>query len=347
MAKENELTIDELGESTDQVFHLRKKIKDLQGQTDKLRRTLGEQTELAEMVAASVCSCDPFPARKFIPPTKKDTFIVPVLKLSDFHIGEVVNPAETEGLNAYNWAIAQKRLFGIVDDFLKWVEVQRHAYKIEECAVFGEGDYVSGDIHSELVATNEFTLPEQTAKAGLLLGEVLRMIAGHFKKLDVYLVGADNHGRLQKKPQAKQKAANNMSYLVHTLAIAYTEKCRNIKFTVAEGIKLLAEVNGLKVLSEHGDCVKGWSGLPFYGFQRTIGKEAKRRMLNGKGFHVWSIGHFHVPSFIEDTTILNGSLSGTSEFDHACGRYAKPCQLAYMVHPKHGVFNIVPFYGVD
>ena len=52
-----------------------------------------------------------------------------------------------------------------------------------------------------------------------------------------------------------------------------------------------------------------------------------------------------VASFIEGMTIVNGSLSGTSEFDHSCGRHASPCQVAYLMHGKHGLFNLVPFHG--
>lgn len=343
----DEININDLQSSnSDQVLHLRTEIKSLRGQIQNLRKQIGEKEEFSQLVCASVAACEPFSKRIYVSPKRKEKSVIPVIKLSDFHIGEVVQAKETEGFNAFNWEIAQARIFSIIDGFLKWVDIQRTAYQIDECAIFCEGDLVSGDIHYELQVTNEFPLPEQTAKAGLLLGEIFKIVSPRFKKVTVYMVGADNHGRLQKKPQAKQKTTNNMSFLVHALARAYVEKCKNIHFIESNGIKLLANINGLKILSEHGDTVKGWSGLPFYGFQRIVGKESRRRMNTEKGFHVWSIGHFHVPSFIEDTILVNGSLSGTSEFDHSQGRYAKPCQLAYMIHPKHGLFNIVPFYGV-
>jgi hypothetical protein len=69
-------------------------------------------------------------------------------------------------------------------------------------------------------------------------------------------------------------------------------------------------------------------------------------MINGKGFHYWSTAHFHTPFFLENRHIGNGSLSGTSEFDHSQGRHAKPCQVAFLVHPKHHVFNFIPFIGL-
>lgn len=341
-----EIDVDELqDETSDQALHLRKRIQDLEKEKNELRRKLGEQKELIDSVKAAITE-RPLPKQfQYTRAQKKNNPIVPVLKISDIHGGEKTEKDETEGFGVFNWEIAQRRMHGIVMAFLNWVEVQRKAYHIETCHLCCEGDYISGDIHQELLVTNEFPLPVQTAKVGLLLGEVFRAVSGHFKNVHVNMVGADNHGRLTRKPQAKQKAANNMSFLVHTIAMTYADRCRNLHFNVAAGMKMLIDINGVPVLSEHGDTIRGWAGFPYYGMGRLIGKEAKRRMNTDKGFKYHSIGHFHCPAFIEGTTIVNGSLSGTSEFDHSCGRHAEPCQVAYLMHPKHGLFNMVPFQG--
>lgn len=328
----------------DQVTALRRQVRDHESTIKKLREQLGNHQEFAESVCAAVVAADPLPVFKYASP-KSSNPVVACIKFSDWHIGEVIESSEVEGFNTYNWQVAQERITGIVQAFLGWVDVQRAAYRIDKCVIFGEGDYISGDIHGELLATNEFPMPVQTAKAGTLLGEMFRIICGHFKEVEVLLVGADNHGRLQKKPQAKQKTSNNMSYLVHEMALAYAARCSNLKPFVSTGAKLLHAVNGQKFLIEHGDTVRGWAGLPFYGFSRVVGRESTRRMNTDKGFDYWSIGHFHVPNFIENRILVNGSLSGTSEFDHLCGRHAKPAQVAFLVHQKHGIFNLVPFHG--
>ena len=121
------------------------------------------------------------------------------------------------------------------------------------------------------------------------------------------------------------------------------EQCNNIRVQHAEGIKLLAEVAGWRFLLEHGDLFKSWMGIPFYGIQRGRGREAVRRMNTDLGFHYQAIGHWHVPTMLEGSTIINGSLSGTSEFDHGAGRHANPAQVAFMVHPTRGLFNMTAF----
>lgn len=342
----DEKTIEEVlnkKSENEQIVHLRKKNEELERFNDRLRAEIGEGREFAQAIQDALIAADPFPAVPAKQPEKASSPVSAALILSDWHIGERISKDETEGFGEYSYAIAEKRLFEILDAFFRWTDVQRTAYKIDRCAVFGVGDYISGDIHLELIATNEFPVPVQTARAGRLLGEVLRRTAARFKKVDFFGVGADNHGRLTKKKPYKQKAINNMSFLVHAIAQVYTERCKNLDFMVAPGIKYLAQVAGFSFLVEHGDEYRGWMGIPHYGIQRGRHREAEKRMKTGKEFDYQIIGHFHTPNLLEDKTIINGSLSGTSEFDHGQGRYARPSQVGFFVHPKHGVFNWTPF----
>ena len=135
-----------------------------------------------------------------------------------------------------------------------------------------------------------------------------------------------------------------MSYVVHEIACGVIARQKHIKTEIAKGAKLLVDVKDYKFLIEHGDAIRGQLGIPYYGFARNKGKEAVRRMNTEKGFHYQSIGHFHVPAIIDGDMYVNGSLSGTSEFDHICSRHAEPSQVAFLVG-SHGVFNWVPFHG--
>jgi hypothetical protein len=345
----DEIDVTELAEeSPNKIAHLKKANSDLMSQNKKLREALGDREEMIEQVCGAISAQEPYLKHIYKSTNAKAKHpIIPVLMLSDWHIGEVVKPNEIEGFNRYNWEIAQAGVFGIVEDFLKWVEIQRSFYDIKECTLFVMGDMISGDIHQELMVTNEFPLPVQTAKAGNLLGEVFRIMSSHFDRVNIFEVAADNHSRLQKKPQAKQKTQNSMGYLVHEIANGFAAKCSNLNIVIAEGAKLIAPVNDIRFLVSHGDGLKGTFGIPFYAFQREIGKEAVRRMRTSKGFDIMAIGHFHTPCLIEGRTIVNGSLSGTSEFDSICGRHSKPCQVAFLTHPSHGLFNLTPFVRRD
>ena len=327
----------------ERIDWLKFKTTELEKTNKELRLKVGAQKELASELGAAVRAADPFPRFIYASPQDSKSLIVPTLMLSDWHIGEVIQEDETEGFNKFNYQVAEDRIFGIVDSFLKWVGAARKIYNIKTVSILGLGDWVSGNIHAELLATNEFPLPVQTAKAGLLFGEVLVRISQHFDIVEVSEVGADNHGRLQPKPQAKQKAANSMSFLVHTIANQYSEKQGNIRVEEAAGIKMVTEIANHKFLLEHGDTVKAYMGIPYYGMNRERGREAMKRMGTLQEFNYMGLGHWHVPGFVEGCVIVNGSLSGTSEFDHSVGRHAEAAQVAFMVHPKYGVFNWTPF----
>jgi hypothetical protein len=332
-------------QESDLIAHLRKAAAKADNDNRRLRIKLGERQEFLESLQAAVAAATPQPPVSYnhIRASKTNTPIVPCLNISDLHIGERILAKETEGFGRFNWHIAQERLHNIVRNFLRWIEINREYYRINECHINCLGDYISGDIHDELKVTNEFPVPVQTAKAGLLLGDIFVQLSARFKVLVINEVGADNHGRLQKKPQAKQKTSNNMSYLVHTIANERASRCRNIHFNIAEGAKILVNINTKKFLMEHGDNIRGWAGFPYYGMGRMRGKEAQRRMNTRRGFDYWLMAHFHAPAIIESVILVNGSLSGTSEFDHGQGRYAGPAQVAFMVNPKHGMFNWTPF----
>ena len=322
---------------------LKFKNNQLEAANKDLRLKVGAQKELASELSAAVRAADPFPRHSYAALKADKPPVVPAIMLSDWHIGEVIQKDEMEGFNEFTYQIAEDRIFDIIDSFLKWVEVQRKIYTIKTVSVLGLGDWVSGNIHAELLATNEFPLPVQTAKAGLLFGEILVRLSPHFNLVHVAEVGADNHGRLQPKPQAKQKSKNSMSYLVHTIANQYASKQKNVIPNEAAGIKMVVEIAKHKFLLEHGDTVKAYMGIPYYGMNRERGREAMKRMGTSKEFDYMGLGHWHVPGFVEGCVIVNGSLSGTTEFDHSVGRHAEPAQVAFMVHAKHGVFNWTPF----
>lgn len=320
------------------ILHLRSQITENNKIISSFQKNKGARIEMARTIADSVKAFEAPPLYTYNPSKPGKSEVAMIANLSDLHVGELIRPAETGGFGAFNWSIAQKRLNTVhLDNLINWTEVNRLGYNIPDLHIFGIGDYVSGDIHQELLVTNEFPLPGQTARAGLLIAQFLRGLAPHFRQITLHGVGADNHGRLQKKPQAKQKAANNMSYLVHALVEAYLKDVKNVKVIQYEDMAPLIEVANHKFIVTHGDTVKSVQGIPWYGLERFVGREAIRRM-GSEGFNYANVGHYHTPLFLP-RVLMNGSLSGTTEFDHSAGRYGVPSQISYLVHPKHGVFN--------
>lgn len=323
-------------------IHLRSKVQSLEMELREQNKEEGRILEMQRNVAAAVTAERPpkFQPYKLPSGKKQKKPVTAVIMFSDWHIGEVVRAAELEGFGGFAYAFARDYLEQIQHNFLKWVDLARRQHRIDELVVLCLGDFISGDIHRELSVTNEFPVPVQTAKAGLLLGQMILGFTPHFKIVRVIEVGADNHSRLNPKPQFKQKATNSFSYLVYTIANAHLERAKNVKIEFAEGIKYRATIANFVFLCEHGDTVKAWMGIPYYGMERVQGREARWRMSRKEAsFHYQAIAHWHVPGIIAGNIFVNGSLCGTTEFDHAVGRFAQPSQVSFLVHPRHGVFN--------
>jgi hypothetical protein len=322
---------------------LRNSLRKQERENKKLKGQLGDQKRVVQMMQDVIIAEPPYtPYRFYIP--KKGKEIFPVIQLSDWQIGEVIDGKAIENFGNFNWDIAQERIFEIVDSMLQWIHVQRTAYQLKECHVFLQGDFISGDIHEGLSLTNEFPLPVQAVKAGKLQGEVLRRIGSHFNTLVVWRCAMDNHARLTKKIQFKEGALNNMNQVVYAMAEARMERMTNLYWQGGNEMKLLAKVGKRhRFLIEHGNHVKAYMGTPYYSLEREFGREASKRMMTAKGFHFQAVGHWHVPAIIAEKIFVNGCLTGTTELDHSVGRNAEPAQVAMMVNPNRGIFNRTAF----
>jgi hypothetical protein len=102
-------------------------------------------------------------------------------------------------------------------------------------------------------------------------------------------------------------------------------------------------VKGRRYLLLHGHGIYGVAGIPYYGAERRVGKEAIKRMVKKIGaFDRMVMGHFHAP-LAHPTFWIGGSAQGTDAYDHSCGRYSEPCQSAWMVHPDKGEYDRTDF----
>lgn len=331
-----------------QTAALKKQIVSLRRQNKLLLEDLGSEADIVQQVQHYLRIDQPY---RFQPTIYQPGLkhVSAVIMLGDWHIGEVIEANEIEGVNAYDYEIAKRRIFEIVEDFLKWTKTQRAGYVIDELHVFCVADWISGTIHEELLVTNEFPAIIQAVRAGQLLGEVFRIFDANFKKVTAWEIAADNHGRLTRKPPMKHRADDNYSQATYAISNEVALKCKHLQTKLLPGVKAVVPVQGFKFLITHGNDMRGWMGLPFYAIQRAFGREAIKRMKLRReydlGFDYLALGHFHVPTILESMVLINGSLCGTTELDHINGRYAKPAQCAWLVSPKHGYFNWTEFRG--
>jgi len=340
---------------SEETEELRRQLDEKDRRLQEYRKEHGKLEVFFHSVLAKISSILPLP-RSYSPVLTKGKFpIVAVMQISDGHMGAVQEADEIEGFGEFNPSIADMRNLDYARRFIKWVQVQRNGYAINEVTVLVTGDLISGDIHDELRITNAFPSPEQVVRAASIHAQQIIMMAPHFEKITVEFITEDNHARMTKKPQAKEAGKNSLNYLVGILMQGYLASHTNVEFNIYPMLEKVVTVNERQYLISHGHGVRGWMGIPWYGVERKVGRESQARMqmimqnLNDEmtmareiGFHKYVFGHFHTP-FNSTLYSCSGSVSGTDAYDHINGRHANPSQSSWLVHPRYGEFNRIDF----
>jgi hypothetical protein len=282
---------------------------------------------------------------------KSKSEVVAVKHITDSHMGAVQEASEIEYFNEFNPAVCDARNMGFTDSFIKWAQLHRSAYNINNAHVLMTGDLISGDIHDELRITNAFPVPEQIVRAAQIHAKQIALLSPFFEQVTVEFLTEDNHSRLTAKPQAKEGGKNSFNYLVGMMIETYIQKLPNVTFNIHTMHEKVVSVSSRNYLLMHGHGIRAWMGIPYYGIERRVARESTARQniimqdlqrAKEVGFHKIVHGHFHVP-FDAELYSCGGAVSGTDAFDHQNGRYADPYQSAWMVHPKKGEFNRINF----
>ncbi len=259
------------------VIKLEKEIVKLKNERDWLRKKIkliAETENLNEMVVSEVKrvakSAPPVPVQKILLPKKEKGITIEsaVLELSDIHFDENIKLSETQGLGVYNALIAARRIQQIVDTIIKITKKQfLEAYHLKELHIFGLGDWVSGTIHEELLRTGQSNIINQAYGLAYILYQALLELAQIFPVVYAHIMGG-NHARFEKKPYFKEKYVNWDTVVGYTLS-ALLRKQKNIIFNIPLSIIDTVEIENYTFLLTHGDSVRSYGIMPYYGLQRA------------------------------------------------------------------------------
>lgn len=270
---------------------------------------------------------------------------VPTVFFSDWHWGEIVYPAQINGVNEFNLEIAHRRAHDLVQKTIYLL--RKHIVNPEYPGIVLAlgGDMMSGDIHDELSESNEIPLmPCLLDLYGVLIWAI-NTLADEFGHVFVPCV-TGNHGRNTKKFRAKDRNFTNFDWLLYQfLARAFADDKR-VTFHVPDGPDALYNVAGHKYLLTHGDSMRGGDGMigHFGPVLRGQKKKLSRNANIGLEFDTMIHGHFHT-YFPTDKIIGNGSLKGLDEYAFQGNfGYEPPIQALWMTSPEHGVTMHLPIY---
>ena len=312
----------------------------------------------------------PFKAVKPIKPIKPtgkrkgESTQTVVAPLTDTHIGEDVDYQQMAGLNSYSFEIFNRRLSGWAEQVLNLVELRRASVPIDDLIIPMLGDMISGDIHDELIKTNQDNVMGQMSRGANLIAQALLSLAPHFKTVTVPCV-VGNHGRMTRKPPMKDKYMD-WDYMLYQWVAAFCKNQKNIKFQINTSYMNIFQVYDKNVLIMHGDSASGAGSIAtitkvltnlrsVLQFRQGLEPEtadANQHIIEPNllptSFDSVMMGHFHRVDEIDIGTghaIICGCMKGGDEF--ALQRLAvitKPQQIVTYWHPKYGYIGKETIY---
>ncbi len=309
-------------------------------------RSAQQEQESAEAIRREIfkiAAYDPEPPTWLTQSGKLGSRGMPTYFGSDWHYGEVVRNAEVGGVNEFNSEIAAERIRRGAETTvdLAYNHMGR-AKTIYPGIVFAlGGDLMSGDIHEELMVTNDRTPQQCVNELTDLIAANIELFAGKFGRVFVPCV-TGNHGRSTRKPRLKGRVWTSTEWNIYCNLVRYFKNDKRIAFKIADGADIRYSIYNHRYLLTHGDNlgVRGGDGIigALGPIMRGSIKIRNSESQIGQDFDTVMMGHWHQYITLPGL-IVNNSLKGLDEFAHLALRapYSRPSQALWFTHPEHGI----------
>jgi hypothetical protein len=267
----------------------------------------------------------------------------PILFLSDLHWGEYVDPRQIGGVNEFNVSIAARRLRYTIDTAIHLLKILDADMDYPGIVVPLGGDMISGNIHEELMATNELnTMPTVLDLYEELCGAI-GLLADTFGHVLLPCVSG-NHGRDTRKIWAKDRNATSFDWLLYQFLARHFKGDKRVTFYIPDGSDALFRLYSTRYLLTHGDQFKAGDSIigPIGPLFRGNQKKLARNQAVGQDYDILIAGHWHTYIHTENL-IVNGSMKGYDEYAAQGNfRFEPPRQALWVTHPLYGVTFRMP-----
>lgn len=295
---------------------------------------------LVDEMQAYVAPLDPLP--EAIDRRKSTGTIVEehlVMHVSDQHGDEVVEPHKVGGIEKFDFPIFLCRAEQYVDTVLDFTQNKLANYRFPVLHILQYGDQTSGEIHGGKERSYYRNMFRNCLAIGQTNALMIRDLAPYFPEIHVLNLPG-NHGRRSIKKDY-DNPWDNWDYLCSETTRLNCAHMKNVKFFIPDCFSVNYEINGHGFNIQHGDDIKSWNGIPWYGIERKTRRMVALQNSLGQMVKYFVMGHFHSQSSMADLlgeTIINGAWVGTSAYSYeSFSGYREPMQLIHGVHPEHGI----------
>lgn len=275
-----------------------------------------------------------------------------ILPIFDIQYGQHVQAQDTPfSKGGFSDEVFQERLDAYVAKVTAFLRDKAASCQFTELHIPLGGDLVEGDqIYPGMAWQLEKDPIRQVLDLRTRLSEGLRQII-RFAREDlgvqavaIYCVPG-NHGKVGGKRAGATPSTYSWDYMAAELILDdLREEQVDLKVNEPSGAVLFT-VLGHTFLTIHGDEIKGWGGLPFYGLAKADGQFIRL----GEVIHDYLLmGHHHQPGNIPNgsggANIVSGDWVGPNNLSRIIKAGSRPQQRALIVSAKHGLVEEAHIY---
>lgn len=324
--------------------------------TEKIITRLSEDTERIKMSKKLFDSVEDL-TKRIVGNLKKRKRLRPIITkgnelgketwinlFSDCHCGLKVTRAETGDIGNFNLEIFKKEVQYLLDTIVRILDY--HTNKSDTLVIAFLGDMIENAImRDNQMASIEFQITDQIMLVVEIVVDYIIALSKYFKNIKCFGVYG-NHGRMTQNIKGIHPK-DSFDRLVYWGIKERIKGLDNISFEFTEAQHILIDVEGWRFWLEHGDTLRGWNGLPFYGAKREIDKINNMLMKFKEHANYMLCGHFHNECDFENI-FMNGGFAGGDLFSIGKMRSSNlPTQALLGVNKKHGVVWKRPIKLVD
>jgi hypothetical protein len=308
-----------------EIAQLKREKKQLLRDFHELEVASGLADEMTQIQGATV---------KFKPPKKaKSSELFLWAAASDWHVGEVVDPAMVNGINEYNPDIAKERAERYFERVASQVKLLAGKYKVETLGLWLGGDMLSGTIHDDIAESNDLGALGEAEMLLPMWDSGIRYLLEYVPR--IHIVASDgNHGRITEQQRVSTRGKYSLElFMYKQMRERAKDLADRVTWQIDLGILHYVDVFGYMHRFSHGDSLRfgGGVGGLIIPLRKRIAKWDEHQP---SAYTV--IGHFHQLGFPR-TAMTNGSLIGFNAFAQKIGAAPElPAQLFWAIHPQIG-----------
>lgn len=274
------------------------------------------------------------PRPRKITPAATATPETAILVTSDWQLGKVTP--------TYDSDVCEQRVQTMAEKTIELGKMHSRIKPVNEIKVYLLGDLVEGEnIFPHQSYQLDSSLYRQVGVDGpRILSNLIAELLNFYQK--VHVVGViGNHGALKMKGGVNPET--NMDRLLYTIVAGLFKHDDRVTFNIPDGHGernwyAVDYVDQWGFLLAHGDQIRGWGGIPFYG---ALKKALGWADAIEQPWDYLMIGHHHTPTMLtynKRQVRFNGTTESTNTFaQEVLAAVGHPTQWMGFVSPNQGI----------